>query len=124
MNAPDQDIKPVWNKMTDDEKKWYIDFHRATKRHDWKALRRLCDLAPSADHDRLYREISYELSHGSRMQMPPRDQRKARFNEFDYGWEQPGKETPSSSFVLNSATGGEFDSHHKRTKVRFGNNND
>lgn len=122
MRAPDEDIKPVWDKMTEQEQTWYTDFHRATKRHDWKALRRLCDLAPSADYDRLYKELSYEQSIGSRMKMPTRDHRKARYSEFDYGWEQPGSETPSAEYVRNASNYSDM-LNYKFTKVKFGDDN-
>lgn len=123
MRAPDDDIKEIWSKLTEQEQAWYTDFHRATKRHDWKALRRLCDLAPNADYDRLYKELSYEQSIGSRMKMPSRDHRKARYSEFDYGWEQPASETPNAEYVRNAAS---CDStlFYKNTKVKFGDYND
>jgi hypothetical protein len=124
MRAPDDDIKPVWDKMTEEEKLWYTKFHRATRRHDWKALRELCDMAPGANYERLYKEISYELSIGSRLSMPPRNQRKARFSEFDYGWEQPSSSTPSPGYVVAAANGVDRDFLYKHTPVKFGADND
>ena len=101
MTAPDQDIAPVWDKMTDSERQWYNLFRRATLNGDRRALRELCDLAPKADYERIKREIDYEKAAGRRRQNNPRPERKATYSEFDYWWEPEVMDKQSGEAVKN-----------------------
>ncbi len=86
---PDQDIAPVWAQMNPTERVWYIRFYRATVRFDWSSLRWLCELAPNANYERLYQEITYESNATHRNNYTSPGKRHPTFSEWDYGWKQP-----------------------------------
>lgn len=86
IRLPDADVEPIWEKMTKQDREWYELFKKATEYHNWEALQELCDKAPTAEYDRLYAEISYEMDAYKRAQYTLPKSRFPRHNEFDYGW--------------------------------------
>lgn len=86
IRLPDEAVEPIWDKMTQGDREWYELFKKATEYHNWEALQELCDRAPTAEYNRLYQEISYEMDAFKRAQYTLPKSRFPRHNEFDYGW--------------------------------------
>ena len=89
MRLPDEDVQPIWEKMTKEEQHWYKKFKQATQCHDWNALQWLCDEAPSDQYERLYAEIAYEANAFMRARYEVPKSHNSTYSEWDYSWAAP-----------------------------------
>lgn len=86
---PTEDVKEIWEDMTKAEREWYIKFVKAVDYGNIACLRELCDEAPSDKFEEIKAEVEYERNAGKRAQYTIPKERKPRYSEWDYAWNQP-----------------------------------
>lgn len=91
IRLPDEDIEPVWDKMSKKDRAWYEEFKKATEYYNWESLAYLCEIAPSDQYDRLFEELNYESHRVERERYTLPKQRFPKYSEADYGWAAPKK---------------------------------
>lgn len=89
MQYPDEDVKPIWKEMSDEEKEWYGKFILVMRYFDRKALRWLCMRPPGADYDKAL--IWFKEMDADRKRRAPstRSERLPYYSPEDYFWSQP-----------------------------------
>ncbi len=92
MYMPIDDVKEIWDEMTEAEREWYIRFVKAVDYGNMEVLQELCDEAPSTQFEALKADIEYERSASKRAQYTIPKSRKPRYTEWDYAWSAPAKE--------------------------------
>src|SRR6476469_6625372 len=101
IRLPDENIEPVWDKMTKKEKEWYEEFKKATEYYNWKSLKYLCEIAPSDQFDRLYVELHYESMAYDRARYEIPKKHKSTYTEWDYSWAAPKKASNKRQLIDN-----------------------
>ena len=86
VHLPDEEVTPIWDKMSAYERDWYERFVMADRYGNMKELRRLCDEAPSDKFEYLKAQIEYERNASQRNTFTLPEKRGARFSELDYAW--------------------------------------